>query len=160
LTGGGIQDLQPFVRKYLRFVGKASVLLKLVAYSAGAVIAYVNILPIPWSARLSWARFLYRVSIKTTGYLPWVWRFVESQNVAYEMGKRERSYQPILQLQKVLEYSSVSNISAERMKAVVVQAESEEIAESDLGHFIANRLFCEETAKRVLKISPKDSQTW
>ena len=130
-------------------------------YIGGTLITLVNLLPLPWGVKLGWARVLYLLSVKSTGLFPSIWNFVESQNIAYEMGKQdESSYRSILQLQKVLEYAASCNISIERLRNILKEAESSRISYTHLGTYIANRLFDEETAKRVLKISHSDSQTW
>ena len=134
--------------------------LRSLMYIGGTLVALISALPLPWRVRLGWARFLYSLSVKTTGHFPSIWKFVESQNVTYEMGKGEASYQPILQLERVLEYSSVCGISVERMKKLLELSELEQIPDSNLGPYIAKGLFDEETARIVVRISASDPQTW
>lgn len=136
-------------------------LLKPLMYVGGTLATLVNLLPLPWCARLGWARFLYFLSVKTTGLFPSIWSFVESQNIAYKMGKQDASsYQSILQLQKVLEYSASCNIPIRRLRKILQEYESSQSSHTHLGTYIAHRLFDEETAERVLEISHSDSQTW
>ena len=129
-------------------------------YVGGTCITAVNALPLPWRIRLSWARFLYFLSVRVTGRFPSLWRFVESQNVAYKMGKGELSYQPILQLQKVLECCSECGVPPEAVSEVVALSELEQIPDYRLPSYIANKIFNEERASELLKISGRDSQTW
>ena len=135
-------------------------LLKPIMYLGGSLITVINSLPLPWKMKLAWARFLYLLSVKMTGSFPSIWNFVESQNVTYRMGKGESSYQPILQLQKILKYCSDCEIPVEEIREVVALSESEHVPDSRLAFYIARKFFDDERATKVLRISARDSQTW
>ena len=122
--------------------------------TGGTVISMVNLLPLPWSLRLLWLRFLSFLTVKGTLLFPSTLQFAMAQNEAYGMGKQHgESLESFVQLEKILESVSLQRISIDRLRGVFEQAEDERISQEQLGAFIAQAIFDQATAERLLKTS-------
>jgi hypothetical protein len=122
--------------------------------TGGTVISMVNLLPLPWSLRLLWLRFLSFLTVKGTLLFPSTLQFAMAQNEAYGMGKQHgESLESFVQLEKILESVSLQKISIDRVRGVFEQAEDERIPSEQLGAFIARAIFDQATAERLLKTS-------
>lgn len=129
-------------------------LLRGVMLTGGTVISMVNLLPLPWSLRLLWLRFLSFLTVKGTLLFPSTLQFAIAQDEAYEMGKRRgESLESFVQLEKVLESVSSQNIPIDRVRGVFEQAEDVTIPPEQLAAFIARAIFDQATAEGLLEAS-------
>lgn len=135
------------------------VLLKSVMLIGGTVISIVNLLPLPWSLRLLWLRFLSFLTLKGTLLFPSTLQFAIAQNEAYGMGKQHgESLESFVQLEKILESASLQEISIGRVREVFEQAEDRKIPAEQLGAFIARAIFDQAMAERLLKASLQETR--
>lgn len=135
------------------------VLLKSVMLIGGTVISIVNLLPLPWSLRLLWLRFLSFLTLKGTLLFPSTLQFAIAQNKAYGMGKQHgESLESFVQLEKILESVSLQEISIDRVREVFEQAEERKIPAEQFGAFIARAIFDQAMAERLLKASLQETR--
>lgn len=127
----------------------------------GAMIGFINVLPLPWFLRLSWAKFLYWLTVKGTLRFPYLFAFVQSQNIAYGIGKqRGESLPSILQLEKVLESLESDNVPLDRIKELLHSGAGSGVTPEALPQFIASSVYGREEAKRIMRTTSRDRQTW
>jgi hypothetical protein len=132
-------------------------LLRGVMLIGGTAISMVNLLPLPWSLRLVWLRFLFFLTVKGTLLFPSTLRFVVAQNEAYRMGKQHgESLESFVQLEKILEHTSLQKIPLDRVRGALKQAEDGRIPPEQFGAFIARAIFDQPTADRLLEASLQD----
>jgi len=135
--------------------------LRSLMFTGGTVLAFLNLFPLPWSLRLSWAKFLYWLTVKGTFLLPSIFAFVETQNLAHGIGKqRGQSLPSILEFEKVIRHLALRQVSFERMREILRSAELRRIQDEALPQFVAELAFGREEAKRVLRTTSRDAQTW
>jgi len=120
----------------------------------GPVVSLVNLLPLPWSLRLLWLKFLFFLTVKGTLLFPSTLQFAIAQNEAYGMGKQHgESLESFVQLERILERVSSEGIPIERVREAVERAKGEGIPLHQLGAFIARAVFDHATAENLLKAS-------
>lgn len=125
---------------------------KLFLISIGYVFSLVNMLPIPWSMRVFWMKFLYSLTVMGTSLFPSILSWTEKQNIKFKMGKQEgEDYESLVQLEKVLEYLENNNYTVEQVRWALDLAESEKIPNESLGSFIALKILEEDIADQLLK---------
>ena len=135
--------------------------LRSLMFTGGTVLAFLNLFPLPWSLRLSWAKFLYWLTVKGTFLLPSIFAFVETQNLAYGMGKqRNQSLSSILELEKVVTHLESGRVSLDEIAQMLGSAEARGISAEELPRFLAQRAFGIDEGTKVLRMTAQDRQTW
>lgn len=129
-------------------------MLKSIIVFGGAIFSIFNLLPIPWTLRLTWMKFLYFITVKSTLIFPSIISWTKEQNVAYKMGKQHgEEYESIVLLEKVLEYFDKEGITVNQVKQAVEKAETKAIRQEQLGIFIAQEILDPLTSEQIIKES-------
>lgn len=120
----------------------------------GTIVGFIIALPLPWKARVLFARLLQISLSILLAHVPKIYDFVIGENRRHNMGKQNKGeMQSIMAMECVLREIEVRHIEAEYLKCILERAEIQNISETEFGVFIGeNVLGIQDTNKLIDKI--------